>query len=249
MERTAKKSNRREWSASLIVMWLMGIRTKILMKHYRRMLERMNEEKEREMEIFRQQCYAELVKEISMRNALVETKEMIASSEALVPSSSDASVIDAQLEPVSEETVEQEISEVDFDSAVDSDSTIESEVVSVVESASENLSVLRSQHALDKITKLIESNLDNPCLGVCFLAEQLNMSRSSLFLKVKALLDTTPNEMIRMVRLNKAVALLKDGNHRVNEVCYMVGFSSPSYFSKCFQKEFGVKPAEYIELL
>lgn len=249
MERTAKKSNRREWSASLIVMWLMGIRTKILMKHYRRMLERMNEEKEREMEIFRQQCYAELVKEISMRNALVETKEMIASSEALVPSSSDASVIDAQLEPVSEETVEQEISEVDFDSAVDSDSTIESEVVSVVESASENLSVLRSQHALDKITKLIESNLDNPCLGVCFLAEQLNMSRSSLFLKVKALLDTTPNEMIRMVRLNKAVSLLKDGNHRVNEVCYMVGFSSPSYFSKCFQKEFGVKPAEYIELL
>lgn len=180
-------------------------------------------------------------KQTILLNTLVETKEMIASS--------DASVIDAQLESVSEETVEQEISEVDFDSTVDSDSTIESEVVSVVESASENLSVLRSQHALDKITKLIESNLDNPCLGVCFLAEQLNMSRSSLFLKVKALLDTTPNEMIRMVRLNKAVSLLKDGNHRVNEVCYMVGFSSPSYFSKCFQKEFGVKPAEYIELL
>lgn len=180
-------------------------------------------------------------KQTILLNTLVETKEMIASS--------DASVIDAQLESVSEETVEQEISEVDFDSTVDSDSTIESEVVSVVESASENLSVLRSQHALDKITRLIESNLDNPCLGVCFLAEQLNMSRSSLFLKVKALLDTTPNEMIRMVRLNKAVSLLKDGNHRVNEVCYMVGFSSPSYFSKCFQKEFGVKPAEYIELL
>lgn len=180
-------------------------------------------------------------KQTILLNTLVETKEMIASS--------DASVIDAHLESVSEETVEQEISEVDFDSTVDSDSTIESEVVSVVESASENLSVLRSQHALDKITKLIESNLDNPCLGVCFLAEQLNMSRSSLLLKVKALLDTTPNEMIRMVRLNKAVSLLKDGNHRVNEVCYMVGFSSPSYFSKCFQKEFGVKPAEYIELL
>ena len=180
-------------------------------------------------------------KQTILLNTLVETKEMIASS--------DASVIDAQLESVSEETVEQEISEVDFDSTVDSDSTIESEVVSVVESASENLSVLRSQHALDKITKLIESNLDNPCLGVCFLAEQLNMSRSSLFLKVKALLDTTPNEMIRMVRLNKAVSLLKDGNHRVNEVCYMVGFSSPSYFSKCFQKEFCVKPAEYIGLL
>lgn len=234
------------------------------------MLERMYEEKEREMEIFRQQCYAELVKEISMRNALIETKEMIASSDASVSSSSsssssDASVIEAQLEPVSEETIGQEISGVDFDSTVDSDSiidsTIESEVVSVVESASENLSSLenlpasenlsaqKSQHALDKITKLIECNLDNPCLGVCFLAEQLNMSRSSLFLKVKALLDTTPNEMIRMVRLNKAVSLLKDGNHRVNEVCYMVGFSSPSYFSKCFQKEFGVKPAEYIELL
>ena len=63
-------------------------------------------------------------KQTILLNTLVETKEMIASS--------DASVIDAQLESVSEETVEQEISEVDFDSTVDSDSTIESEVVSVV---------------------------------------------------------------------------------------------------------------------
>lgn len=100
---------------------------------------------------------------------------------------------------------------------------------------------------LVKMNKLIEDNLTNPCLSVVFLAEQLNISRSTLFAKVKALIDVTPNDMIRLVKLKKAAALLKEGNYRVSEVCYMVGFSSPSYFTKCFLKQFGIRPGEFLE--
>lgn len=98
-----------------------------------------------------------------------------------------------------------------------------------------------------KMKQLIEDNLTNPSLSVVFLAEQMNISRSSLFAKIKALVDVTPNEMIQLVKLKKAATLLKSDKYRINEVCYMVGFSSPSYFSKCFQKQFGMKPGEFVE--
>ena len=99
---------------------------------------------------------------------------------------------------------------------------------------------------LVKMNQLIEDNLTNPCLSVIFLAEQMGISRSSLFTKIKALVDVTPNEMIQLVKLKKAASLLQSGSYRINEVCYMVGFSSPSYFSKCFQKQFGMKPGEFV---
>ena len=52
--------------------------------------------------------------------------------------------------------------------------------------------------------------------------------------------------MIQLVKLKKGARLLKDGQYRISEVSYMCGFSSPSYFAKCFQKQFGVKPMDYI---
>lgn len=100
---------------------------------------------------------------------------------------------------------------------------------------------------LVNMNKLIEDNLNNPYMSVIFLAEQMGISRSTLFAKTKALVNVTPNEMIQIVKLKKAASLLKEGNYRVNEVCYMVGFSSPSYFAKCFQKQFGMKPGEFME--
>ena len=98
---------------------------------------------------------------------------------------------------------------------------------------------------LVKMNRLIEDNLDNQDMSVAFIAEKLSISRSTLFSKIKVLADVTPNEMIQLVRLKKAARLLKENKYRVNEVCYMVGFSSPSYFAKCFQKQFGVKPGEF----
>ncbi len=101
---------------------------------------------------------------------------------------------------------------------------------------------------LERMTKIIEENISNPELNVVFLAGKMGMSRSSLFNKIRGLADVTPNEMIQLVKLKKAARLLKDGHYRVSEVSYMVGFSSPSYFAKCFQKQFGVKPMDFVEI-
>ncbi len=98
---------------------------------------------------------------------------------------------------------------------------------------------------LTRMGEIIEENFSNEDLSVDFLAEKLGISRSSLFAKIKTLASVTPNEMIQIVRLKKAAILLSEHKYRVNEVCYMVGFSSPSYFSKCFQKQFGMKPSDF----
>ena len=100
---------------------------------------------------------------------------------------------------------------------------------------------------LVRMNKLIEENLANSDLNVNFLAEQLAISRSGLFAKIKSLTDVTPNEMIQVVRLKRAAHLLQEGKYLVSEVGYMVGFSNPSYFSKCFQKQFGMKPVDFIK--
>ena len=101
---------------------------------------------------------------------------------------------------------------------------------------------------LSRMNKLIEDNFSNSELNVNFLAEQLNISRSGLFAKIKTLADITPNEMIQVVRLKRAAQLLKENKYSVSEIGYMVGFSNPSYFSKCFQKQFGIRPVDYAKM-
>ena len=100
---------------------------------------------------------------------------------------------------------------------------------------------------MDRLTKIIEDNIANSDLSVGFLADQMGISRSGLFARVKTLADTTPNEMIQVIRLKKAARMLREGRYLVSEVGYKVGFSNPSYFSKCFQKQFGIRPADYIK--
>ncbi len=100
---------------------------------------------------------------------------------------------------------------------------------------------------LKKMNQIIEENFSNSELNVNFLAAELNISRSSLFAKIKTLAEITPNEMIQVVRLKKAAQLMKEGKYTVSEISYMVGFSNPSYFSKCFQKQFGIKPTDYMK--
>lgn len=99
---------------------------------------------------------------------------------------------------------------------------------------------------LTRMNKIIEENFSNPELSVDFLAEQLCISRSGLFAKIKTLANITPNELIQVVRLKKAAILLTENKYRINEICYMVGFNNPSYFTKCFQKQFGMKPGEFV---
>lgn len=98
---------------------------------------------------------------------------------------------------------------------------------------------------IKKLHGIVQDNLDNSDFVVEDIAEQFNMSRASFYRKIKGLLNLTPNEYIKVERLKNAALLLKEKNYKVNEICYMVGFSSPSYFSKCFHQQFGILPKDF----
>ena len=103
----------------------------------------------------------------------------------------------------------------------------------------------RDEDFVFRLEKIVSENLSNPSFSSTQLGEQLYMGHSTLNRKMKALYDTTPNDYIRTKRLAKAAEMLECGNYRVNEVCYAVGFNSPSYFAKCFKKAYGVLPVEW----
>lgn len=100
---------------------------------------------------------------------------------------------------------------------------------------------------LHSAIKYIRDNMSNPELTVEMLAEQLASSRSQVYRKIKSLTGQSANEMIRKIRLDMAKKLLQEENMNVNEICYQVGFSSPSYFTKCFKEEFGESPSNYLK--
>ncbi|WP_455585905.1 two-component regulator propeller domain-containing protein [Bacteroides sp.] len=98
---------------------------------------------------------------------------------------------------------------------------------------------------LKTLNEIVLSNMQDSEFNLDDMAGLLNMSRSSLNRKIKGILDMTPNDYIRLERLKKAAQLLREGECKVNEVCYMVGFNTPSYFTKCFQKQFGALPKDF----
>ena len=99
---------------------------------------------------------------------------------------------------------------------------------------------------LEKLTEVIKSNISEPEFNVDILAEKMNMSRSSLHRKIKGIAQITPNEFIQLERLKMAAQLIQSQEYKINEVCYIVGFNSSSYFAKCFQKQFGVLPKDFV---
>jgi signal transduction histidine kinase/ligand-binding sensor domain-containing protein/DNA-binding response OmpR family regulator len=102
---------------------------------------------------------------------------------------------------------------------------------------------------LEKLNTYIENNLTNEQLSVDMIAGEMNMSNSSLYRKVKAISDLSPVDFIRMARLKKAVQLMQSGEKRIGEIAYLVGFSSPAYFSTSFQKQYGKPPSEFLKEL
>ncbi len=96
------------------------------------------------------------------------------------------------------------------------------------------------------LNNVIENNLENSDFSINDLATEMGISSSGLFSKIKKISGVTPNKLIQSMRLKKAAELLSEGKYRVNEICYIVGFNNPSYFSKCFQKQFGKLPKDYI---
>ena len=102
------------------------------------------------------------------------------------------------------------------------------------------------ENFLKEVTEVIHKNISDTQFNVDTLASSLNMSRSSLHRKIKGVSELTPNELILLVKLKKAAEYIQEG-YRISEVCFIVGFNSPSYFSKAFKKQFGVSPTEWIQ--
>lgn len=98
---------------------------------------------------------------------------------------------------------------------------------------------------LREITDLINAHIDDPEFSAARLCELSRYSSKQIYRKIKQLNGMGAVEFIREVRLRKAALYLKQNKLTVTEVMYMVGFTTPSYFSKCFKARFGVTPSEY----
>lgn len=92
--------------------------------------------------------------------------------------------------------------------------------------------------------KAVEARLADSDLSVDDLAAAMNLSRVQLYRKVKAISGSSPNELIRTARLNRGYQLLVTTDKNISEVAYDVGFTAPSYFTKCFKDEFGISPSD-----
>ncbi len=102
---------------------------------------------------------------------------------------------------------------------------------------------------LKKLNSILMDNISENNLRVEKIADIMGTSVSTLYRKVKALTDLNSVEYIRLVKLKKAAELLSEGSYRINEISYIVGFSSPSYFATSFQKQFGFSPSQFIRKL
>lgn len=95
---------------------------------------------------------------------------------------------------------------------------------------------------LESVIKTIEKHLNNEVFGVDILSRETCVSERQLQRKIKEMTNKSPNQLINSIRLNKAKELLLVQKYTVAEIAFSTGFSSPSYFSKCFKKEFGISP-------
>ncbi|MDT0690427.1 substrate-binding domain-containing protein [Salegentibacter sp. F188] len=101
------------------------------------------------------------------------------------------------------------------------------------------------QQFLRDLNRIIDKNIENAEFNVEYLAAQLNISRVQLYRKVKGILGITISEYINSQRLSKAKQLLQDSDLNISEIAYMVGYSSPGYFSTSFKNKYGFSPKQF----
>ena len=110
------------------------------------------------------------------------------------------------------------------------------------EETSESLVV--SSQFITRFREVVETRLADSDVSVEDLAADLNLSRVQLYRKVKAVTGSSPVELLRAARLKRAYQLLLTTDKSVSEVAYDVGFTAPSYFTKCFKDEYGMLPGD-----
>lgn len=99
----------------------------------------------------------------------------------------------------------------------------------------------------DRFRRLIEDNLSDSELSVEDLGSKMGLSRVQLYRKIKALTNYSPVELLRIARLKKAASLLASSEKTISEITYEVGFTSPSYFTKCYKEYFGENPTDFLK--
>lgn len=100
---------------------------------------------------------------------------------------------------------------------------------------------------VEKFKKIIEEKMSDSGLNVEDLGKDMGLSRVQLYRKIKSLTNYAPNELLRMARLKRAASLLASSELTVAEIAYEVGFTSPSYFTKCYKEQFGESPTEFLK--
>jgi signal transduction histidine kinase/DNA-binding response OmpR family regulator/ligand-binding sensor domain-containing protein len=106
--------------------------------------------------------------------------------------------------------------------------------------------VKKDVQLLDKIHKVIEENMDNCDFNIDTIAASIGLSRSAFFKKLKSLTGLAPVDLVKEIRLNKSIELLKNTDMSISEVAYAVGFKDSGYYSKCFRKKYNQTPREYV---
>jgi len=99
---------------------------------------------------------------------------------------------------------------------------------------------------VQSIYKVIDEFIDEPQLGVEFLADKMAVSRRTLNRKLTSVLGLPPSEIIKQYRLKKGAEMLRAGYH-IAETAYSTGYETPSYFGQCFKEIYGLTPSEYIK--
>tara|TARA_R110001583_G_scaffold14966_5_gene62057 strand:- start:616 stop:2379 length:1764 start_codon:yes stop_codon:yes gene_type:complete len=99
---------------------------------------------------------------------------------------------------------------------------------------------------LQQAIEIVEKHMMNTDFNVEMLVKEMGLSRSNLYLKLKEITGLSSSEFIRNIRLKRAVQLFEKSDYSVKEIMYMAGFNTASYFAKCFKKQFGVIPSEYV---
>jgi AraC-like DNA-binding protein len=99
---------------------------------------------------------------------------------------------------------------------------------------------------LEKIHQVIEENMDDSDFNIDTIASGIGLSRSAFFKKLKSLTGLAPVDLVKEIRLNKSVELIKNTDLSVSEVAFAVGFKDSGYYSKCFRKKYNQTPREYM---
>lgn len=102
---------------------------------------------------------------------------------------------------------------------------------------------------LDTLFHTLDNHFADPDLNVTDYCQKMAMSKSQLYRKTVALFGLSPNLLLKEFRLEKALELMKKQRYNIAEITFDTGFTSPSYFTKCFKKKFGLLPVTYLEML